>query len=111
LQDYKALRPLFRLENWTSPAYADALMVPTCFMPMTDAELRQQLEARDTIFFLGGEVSLQKIERQVEQLGFGELYTVSATWRLHTGATKIKLRPLVASVKPQKESAVRCSPR
>jgi hypothetical protein len=80
-------------------------------MHMADAELRQQLEASDTIFFLGGEASLQKIERQVERLGFGESYTVSATWRLQTGATKIKLRPFVASVKPQKEPAVRCSPR
>jgi hypothetical protein len=93
-----------------NPAYADVLMVRTCFMPMTDSDLRQQLEARDTIFFLGGDVSLQKIERQVERLGFGELYTVSATWGLQTGTTKIKLRPFVTSVKPQKESAVSCSP-
>jgi hypothetical protein len=78
---------------------------------MSDAELRQQLEARDTIFFLGGDASLQKIERQVERLGFGEVYTASATWGLQTGLTKIKLRPFVASVKPQKESAVRCWPR
>jgi hypothetical protein len=72
-------------------------MVRTCFLPMTDAELQRQLEARDTIFFVGGDVSLQKIERQVERLGFGELYTVSATQGRLTGGAKIKLVPFAAS--------------
>ena len=63
-------------------------------MPMTDADLRQQLEARDTIFFVGTDVSLQNIERQVERLGFGELYIVSATQGRDEAARKIRVQPL-----------------
>jgi hypothetical protein len=66
-------------------------------MPMTDADFRQQLEARDTIFFVGGEVSLQKIERQVERLGFGEMYIVSATQGKQTAATRIRVQPMAAA--------------
>jgi hypothetical protein len=70
-------------------------MVRTCPMPMTDAD--QQLEARDTIFFVGTNISLQNIERQVERLGFGELYIVSATQGRHEAARKIRVQPLAAA--------------
>jgi hypothetical protein len=92
----KVLGASFRLEDFEDFEYISVPMVRTCCMLMTDEELRQQLEARDTIFFVGGDVNLQKVERQVERLGFGELYIVSATQRPQTGATKIKLRPLAA---------------
>jgi hypothetical protein len=57
--------------------------------PVSDNELRAQLEARDTILFVGEQVSWQDIERQVERLGFGELYIVSATQARGTGAPRI----------------------
>ena len=72
-------------------------MVRTCSMPITDAALRQQLEARDTIFFIGTDMSLQKIERQVERLGFGDLYIVSATQSRQKAATKIRVQPLATA--------------
>jgi len=69
-------------------------MVRTSFMPMEDSELRQQLEAKDTIFFVGEDVSLQEIERQVERLGFGELYIVSASHHRQPSATRINVKPV-----------------
>jgi len=62
-------------------------------MPLTDVELRQQLEAGDTISFVGGEISLQKIERQVDRLGFGDVYIVSAMQGRQNTATRIQVKP------------------
>jgi hypothetical protein len=62
-------------------------------MPLADGELRFQLEAGDTISFVGGEISLQKIERQVERLGFGDLYVVSATQGREGKSTRIQVKP------------------
>ena len=61
--------------------------------PLTDDELRPLLEARDVISFVGQPLRLEEIERQVERLGFGDLYLVSATQGPHTNGAKISLRP------------------
>ncbi len=61
--------------------------------PLTDEELRPLLEARDVITLVGQPVGLEEIERQVERLGFGDLYLVSATQGLHSSVAKINLRP------------------
>jgi hypothetical protein len=66
-------------------------------MPMTDAELRLRLEAMETLFFVGEDLSLQRIERQVESLGFGELFVVSAMQGGHTGVPRIKVKPIFGS--------------
>lgn len=63
--------------------------------PLTDDELRPMLEARDVIAFVGMPIRLEDIERQVERLGFGDLYVVSATQSPHTEGTRISLRPEV----------------
>jgi hypothetical protein len=60
--------------------------------PLSDNELRSELEARDTICLMGEEISWQQIERQVERLGFGEAYIVSSTQRPQ-GNAKIILKP------------------
>jgi hypothetical protein len=60
---------------------------------LTDAELRPQLEALDTILFVGHRLQWQEIERQVERLGFGDLYIVSAMQRPNESA-KISLKPV-----------------
>lgn len=44
---------------------------------LADAELRAHLEKRDTLIFQGLGREWQQIERQVERLGFGELFIVS----------------------------------
>jgi hypothetical protein len=41
---------------------------------LTDDELRAHLERGETIIFKGLSRERQQIERQVEKLGFGELY-------------------------------------
>jgi hypothetical protein len=66
-------------------------------MPLTDGQLRPRLEARNTLSFIGVEVSLQSIERQVERLGFGDLYIVSATQGRQTAETRIQVKPFAAS--------------
>jgi hypothetical protein len=60
---------------------------------LTDAELRPQLQALDTIFFVNQGLQWQEIERQVERLGFGDLYIVSATQRPNQSA-RISLKPV-----------------
>ena len=57
---------------------------------LEDHELRTHLENQDTVLFkgLGGEG--QEIERQVERLGFGELYVVSQRGS-REGDTKVSL--------------------
>ena len=72
-------------------------MVRICTMPLTDEELLPQLEAGDTLSFVGGDLSLQKIERQVDRLGFGDLYIVSAMQGRQTTATRIQVKPLAAA--------------
>jgi hypothetical protein len=44
---------------------------------LQDQELREHLEHGDTLFFPGLGREWQRVERQVERLGFGELYIVS----------------------------------
>ena len=73
-------------------------MVRTCTLPLTDGELRPQLEAGETLSFVGEEISFQTIERQVERLGFGDLYIVSAMQGRQAAATRIQVKPVVAAV-------------
>ncbi len=44
---------------------------------LTDTELRGQLERKETIVFKELFQEWQEIERQVENLGFGEVYVVT----------------------------------
>lgn len=69
---------------------------------LTDDELRADLQACDTVYFVGGSVKWQEVERQVERLGFGDLYIVSALQRPNEGTT-ICLKPAqrINSVQPQ----------
>jgi hypothetical protein len=66
-------------------------------MTLTDGELRAQLEAGDTLSFVGLEISLQSIERQVDRLGFGDLYIVSATQGRQTEPPRIHVKPAAAA--------------
>jgi hypothetical protein len=69
-------------------------MKRTHIRSLSDEELRPQLEAGDIIFFLGPKVKFQEIERQVERLGFGDLYIVSATkGGGKADRAKIRLKP------------------
>ena len=72
---------------------ARAIMKRTQSAPLTDDELRPLLEARDVISFVGQPVRFEEIERQVERLGFGDLYLVSMTLGPHSAGAKISLRP------------------
>ena len=60
--------------------------------PLSDDELRSELEANDTICLMREGISWQQIERQVERLGFGAAYIVSSTQRPQ-GSAKIILKP------------------
>ena len=62
-------------------------------LPLADEELRQQLEAGATIIFDGQTVQWHEIERQVERLGFGNFYVVSATQGPPGDNSKISLKP------------------
>jgi hypothetical protein len=55
--------------------------------------LRLQLEARASIVFSGQEIESQEIERQVERLGYGDLYIVSTTNGSLARGARISLRP------------------
>ena len=61
--------------------------------PLADDELRLQLEAGESIVFSGQEVEWHDIERQVERLGYGDLYFVSATHGSMERGSRISLRP------------------
>jgi hypothetical protein len=61
---------------------------------LADDELRQQLEARQSIDFSGSEIDWHEIERQVERLGYGDLYIVSATHGSPATSPRIQLRPI-----------------
>jgi hypothetical protein len=71
---------------------------------LTDVELRRELEAGDTIFFIDRPLKWQEIERQVERLGFGELYIVSAMQRPNENPT-ISLKPVQPKQSPQSQAA------
>ena len=60
---------------------------------LTDDELRPQLEAKEMIVFSGRETKWREIERQVERLGYGNLYIVSVTDGTATKGSRIILRP------------------
>jgi len=55
---------------------------------LQDDEMRAHLERNDTLLFKGLAREWQRIERQVERLGFGELYIVSQRGTPH-GNTKV----------------------
>lgn len=61
--------------------------------PLADDELRPQLEAGSTILFDGQTIQWHEIERQVEHLGFGDLYFVSSTMGPLGNDAKISLKP------------------
>ena len=46
---------------------------------LSDDELRPHLERGDSVVFSGIAKAWQEIERQVERLGFGDIYAVSLT--------------------------------
>jgi hypothetical protein len=60
---------------------------------LTDEELRQELEAKDTILFIGTDLTWQEVERQLERLGFGDSYIVSAVKGTDYSFSRISLRP------------------
>jgi hypothetical protein len=61
--------------------------------PLSDDELRPQLEAMATILFDGQTIQWHEAERQVERLGFGDLYIVSCTQGRSGNDAKISLKP------------------
>ena len=66
-----------------------------CTKALPDEELRRLLRAGETIIFKGAEVRWQQVERQVEDLGFGEAFCVSfAKGPNEDGVTKVSpIRP------------------
>ena len=64
--------------------------------PLSDDELRPQLEAMATVLFDGQTVEWDEIEQQVERLGFGDLYIVSCTQGRSGNGIKIRLKPFLA---------------
>ena len=60
--------------------------------PLPDDDLRAELESGDTICFMG-RIRWQEVERQVERLGFGDVYMVSCTEGPHNVTSKVILRP------------------
>ena len=74
-------------------------MTRTFIMLITDDELKNRLGAHDTIFFVGQHHGRQEeIQEQVERLGFGRLYNVSATRWLHSDAATIRAEPIATAV-------------
>ena len=72
-------------------------MTRTFIMPITDGELKPRLRALDTLFFVGQHhVRQADIQQQVERLGFGEVYIVSATRWLHSDDSTIRAEPIAA---------------
>jgi len=64
-------------------------------MPVSDDELKRSLEARDTLFFVGQPQALkEEIRAQIESLGFGALYSVTATAWSHSEASTIRVEPI-----------------
>lgn len=73
-------------------------MTRTFIMPIADDDLQRRLQARDTLFFVGQDEGRQEeIQQQVERLGFGDLYIVSATRWPHSDAATIRVEPTAAA--------------
>ncbi len=68
-------------------------MTRTHTRPLTDEELRSELQAGHVVCLLDQRLRFQEIERQVERLGFGDAYIVSATQRPNAGLSSIRLTP------------------
>jgi hypothetical protein len=49
----------------------------TLNIKLRDEELRRELACRNTLLFVDQKVEWHEVERQVERLGFGELYVVT----------------------------------
>jgi hypothetical protein len=60
---------------------------------LTDEELKSELEAKDTILFMGTDLTWQEVERQLERLGFGDSYIVSVVKGTDYSLARISLRP------------------
>jgi hypothetical protein len=60
---------------------------------LTDEELQRELEAKDTILFIGTDLTWQELESQLERLGFGDSYIVSAMKGTDYSFSRISLRP------------------
>ena len=73
-------------------------MTRTFIMPIADGDLQQRLREHDTLFFVGQPHERQEeIQEQVQRLGFGNLYIVSAVRWPHSDAATIRVEPLVAA--------------
>ncbi len=68
-------------------------MIRTHERPLTDEEMRSELEARHVVYIVDQRLRFQEVERQVERLGFGDAYIVSATQRPNAGVANIRLTP------------------
>jgi len=64
--------------------------------PLDDEELRSHLDRGDTVFFTQASRGWKEIERQVERLGFGDIYAVSRGARTEASGqyTYTRLSPL-----------------
>jgi hypothetical protein len=63
-------------------------------IPLRDEDLRCQLASGNTLLFVGERIDWQKLERQVERLGFGEDYLVSARQGRAANAVRISVEPI-----------------
>ena len=65
---------------------------------LRDEELRRELVSKNTLLFVGEKVEWHEVERQVERLGFGDLYIVAEiTGRaVHTPTIIVKPVSVVA---------------
>lgn len=68
---------------------------------LSDDELLAHLERGDSITFQGPALEWQKIERQVERLGFGDQYTVSRAKGLTTAGALSVTRVVAVRTRPQ----------
>jgi ATP-dependent protease HslVU (ClpYQ) peptidase subunit len=69
-------------------------MIRTHTTQLTDSELRSELEAWNTVLFVGGVADWVEIDRQVERLGFGELYIVGASKALNDSSFTVSVKPV-----------------
>jgi hypothetical protein len=73
-------------------------MTRTFILPIGDDDLRQHLKARDTLFFVGQpHVLKEQIQQQLERLGFGSSYNVSATPWQHSDSATIRVEPIATA--------------
>jgi len=59
--------------------------------------MRPQLEAMATILFDGHTIQWHEVERQVERLGFGNLYIVSSTQGRSGNDARVSLKPALSA--------------